>query len=291
MGYNKTVMSIDKAAIMRKAEKYMKRKKKQIPIIPLAAGAAAEILLLVLLGVAMTRPAAEDVTREGIAYLEALEKKDPSGVIQVRRQIHQAHLDAQRDEMIRQVESGEVDPFTLFQDFVIMGDSRAVGYWYFGFVDKARTLTGAGHTIRDIPTQMEELVAMNPRYIYLCYGLNDTSIGYWKTAEEYVTEYMATIADIQERLPDATVIVSSILPARDPAFKRTSKWYNIPDWSAAVEAACQENGIIFANNDEISKTYANLWDPDGIHVKEAFYPYWATNLILATLQEGGAPVE
>ena len=269
----------------------MKRQKKQFPIIPVAAGAAALILLLAVMGVAMSRPRPDDVTQAGVAYLEALEKKDPNGVIQIRRQILQAHLDAQRDEMIRQVEAGEVDPFSLFQDYVIMGDSRAVGYWYFGYVDKARTLTGAGHTIRDIQTQMEQLVAMNPSYIYLCYGLNDTSIGYWKTAEEYVAEYMATIADIQERLPDAKIIVSSILPARDPAFRRTSKWYNIPAWSDAVGEACKENGIIFADNDEISATYANLWDPDGIHVKEAFYPYWATNLILATLQEGGAVVE
>ena len=39
----------------------------------------------------------------------------------------------------------------------------------------------------------------------------------------------------------------------------------------------------------ISQTYAKLWDPDGIHVKKEFYPYWATNLILASLQEEPAP--
>lgn len=266
-------------------------KKKEFPVVQWAIGLAAAVLLIAVLGVVLSGQEPEDVTRAGIAYLESLEEQDHNDVIQVRRQIQQAKLDAQRDEMIRQVTSGEVDPFTLFQDFCIMGDSRAVGFWYFGYVDQARTLTGAGHTIRDIPNQMDALAAMNPRYIYLCYGLNDTSIGYWSTAEEYVAEYMDVVADIQARLPDATVIVSSILPARDPAFQRTSKWYNIPAWSDAVEAACQENGIIFVNNDEISDTYANLWDPDGIHVKEAFYPYWAANLILATLQEGGTVLE
>lgn len=284
-------MSIDHADIARKAEYKMNTNKKQFPLIPVAAAAAVVILLLVILGLTLNRPQTDDATQAGVAYLEALEKKDPDAVIQIRRQIQQAKLDAQREEMIRKVESGEVDPFTLFQDYCIMGDSRAVGYWYFGFLDESRTITGAGHTIRDIQTNMDTLVAMNPRYIYLCYGLNDTSIGYWKSAEEYVAEYMDTIAQIQERLPDATVIVSSILPARDPAFQRSSKWYNIPAWSAAVEAACKENGIIFANNDAISETYASLWDPDGIHVKEAFYPYWAANLILATLQEGGSALE
>lgn len=263
-----------------------KNNRKEFPIVPVAIGAAVLILLLAVLSVFMNGEEEANLTLDGIAYLEALEKKDPNDVIQVRRQIHQAKLDAQRDEMIRQVEAGEVDPFSLFQDFVIMGDSRAVGYWYFGFVDKARTLTGAGHTIRDLAAQMDTLVSMNPRYIYLCYGLNDTSIGYWDSAEDYVAEYMDLVGQIRQKLPDASVIVSSILPARDPAFKRSSKWYNIPAWSAALEAACKENGVIFANNDGISEAYPKLWDPDGIHVRKEFYPYWATNLILATLQAG-----
>ena len=80
-----------------------------------------------------------------------------------------------------------------------------------------------------------------------------------------------------------TVVVSSILPAQDPAFEKSSKWRNIPEWSEAVGAACAENGIPFADNTEICQTYADLWQPDGIHVRPEFYPYWAANLILAEL--------
>lgn len=270
----------------------MKKKRREFPIAKIAVAVAAVVLVgTVLAVVGGGGQPQENVTQPGLEYLEMLENKDPAGVTQILRERREAELEAQRKELMHQVEAGERDPFTLFQDFCIMGDSRAVGFWYFGFVDQARTLTGAGHTIRDITTQMDALVAMNPKYIYLCYGLNDTSIGFWKTAEEYVAEYMEVVADIRQRLPDATVIISSILPARDPAFQRSTKWYNIPEWSAAVEAACQENGIIFVNNDAISEEYADLWDPDGIHVRQAFYPYWATNLILATLQEGGDPVE
>lgn len=72
-----------------------------------------------------------------------------------------------------------------------------------------------------------------------------------------------------------TVVVSSILPAQDPAFEKSSKWRNIPEWSEAVGAACAENGIPFADNTEICQTYADLWQPDGIHVRPEFYPYWA----------------
>ena len=120
----------------------------------------------------------------------------------------------------------------------------------------------------------------NPSYIFLCYGLNDVSIGYWNTPEEYVTEFADTIRQIQTEIPDVTIIISSILIARDPAFQRASAWYNIPEYSAAVEEMCSETGCYFVNNDDITERYPELWNSDGIHLNRAFYPYWATNMIM-----------
>ena len=135
---------------------------------------------------------------------------------------------------------------------------------------------------------MDTVVQMNPSQIFLCYGLNDCSIGYWDTPQEYVTEYMQIVDELRTKLPDATIVVSSILPAKDPAFQKSQKWYNIPDWSAALEQACQENGVLFANCDRFAVDYANLWDPDGIHFRKELYPYWASSLIAAILLEGEA---
>ena len=42
----------------------------------------------------------------GISYLEALEQKDPADVQAVRKQIHQARLEAQRDALLKQLEDG-----------------------------------------------------------------------------------------------------------------------------------------------------------------------------------------
>ena len=263
--------------------------KKQINIpmvIPAVVFVVFLLCLVLLIGGIRSEKRAEEAAAEGIAYLEALEQKDPARIDQVRKAINRAKLEAEREEMLRKVIEGEVDPFSMFQDYVILGDSRAVGYWYFGFLEESRCLTGGGDTIRNIEMNMDGILALNPGTIYLCYGLNDTSIGYWDTAEAYITEYMQVIDDLQSRLPDTKIVVSSILPARDPAFNLSSKWHNIPEWSAALEAACEEKGIAFANNDSISEEYADLWDPDGIHVREAFYPYWATNLIVASLSGG-----
>jgi len=258
---------------------------------PLWLAIAAPFLLIAaicifFIGGQEKKAAAVDQTAAGIAYLEILEKKDPEEVERVREEIYDRKIDAQREQLVQQLVSGDKDPFTMFKDYCIMGDSRAVGFWYHKYLDKGRCIADGGHTIRDITANMEKLVEMAPDTVYLCYGLNDSSIGYWDSADAYVGEYMQIIRTIRERLPDTTVVVSSILPARDPAFQRSSKWRNIPQWSEALEKACEQNGILFANCDSLYDDYPNLWDPDGIHFRKEFYPYWASCLLVATLMEG-----
>ena len=265
----------------------MTKQRHTFPIVPVAIVAViALVLILFISGLSGKEEQVSD-TAAGISFLQSLENKDPETVMAVRRGIEQAKLDAKRDEMIRELTSGEVDPFSYFKVYVVMGDSRAVGFWYRNFLEKGRILADGGHTIRNAQQSIDTLVSLNPGIIYMCYGLNDTSIGYWDTAEEYVAEYMDTVKQIKEALPNATIVVSSILPARDPAFQRSAKWYNIPDWSDALGKACEANGILFADCDSLADNYPNLWDPDGIHFRKEFYPYWASAMLVATLMEEG----
>ena len=196
----------------------MKKKNSISAVIPVVVFVAFVVCLVLLIGGIQSDKKAEEAAAEGVAYLEALEQKDPDRIDQTRKAIQKRKLEAQRDELLRQVTEGEVDPFSMFQDFVILGDSRAVGFWYFDFLEEDRCLTGGGDTIRNVALNMDGIMALNPGTIYLCYGLNDTSIGYWDTKEEYVAEYMEVIANLQNRLPGVKIVVSSILPARDPAF-------------------------------------------------------------------------
>lgn len=264
----------------------MRDKEHKFPVVPVTIVLVLALgVILFFNGISALEEEDADV-RDGIAYLEGLEKKDPGAVDQVRKDLYQKKLDAQRDSLLAQLNDGTIDPFTMFKDYALMGDSRAVGFWYRNFLEKNRVLADGGHTIRNISDQMDKLVSLNPSLVFLCYGLNDISIGYWDTKEAYVNEYMQIVQEIQEKLPDATIVVSSILPARDPAFQRSSKWRNIPEWSAALEQACERNGILFANCDQLAVDHPNLWDPDGIHFRKEFYPYWASCLVVTLLMEG-----
>ena len=153
---------------------------------------------------------------QGVAYLEALEQQDPDAVDQILRQRRLEQLAREREELLRQIKAGEQDPFPLFQDAVILGDSRAVGFFYYGFVDESRDLTGSGETILDIPKKLDALQAINPRYVYLAYGLNDIKIGHWGSLQAHISEYLDRIQEIRERLPEAVIVISSVLPYHDP---------------------------------------------------------------------------
>ena len=242
---------------------------------------------------------------QGVAYLEALEQQDPDAVDQILRQRRLEQLEREREELLRQVKSGEQDPFPLFQDAVILGDSRAVGFFYYGFVDESRDLTGSGETILDIPKKLDALQAMNPRYVYLAYGLNDIKIGHWGSLQAHISEYLDRVQDIRERLPEAVIVISSVLPYHDPnartdATGETSpsstsslteadrkRLAQIPEWNRLMADAAREHGVIFVDNSAICTEYEDLWEKDGIHVFKSFYPHWGKNLIVAALEEGG----
>lgn len=222
---------------------------------------------------------AQPDTAAGIEYLRQLEAQDPAEVDEELKYLHQQRLIEMRDERLRQLESGEISVWSLFEDYVLLGDSRAVGFYYFDFLPESRVLAESGATIRNLEEHIPDIVKLNPSMLFLCYGLNDVSIGIWSAPEEYAEEYADIIAEIRKELPDVSIYISSILPARDPAFEQSSAWYDIPQYSAAVEAMCEENGCYYVDNDALAEEYADLWEVDGIHVQKDFYPHWAANMI------------
>ncbi len=219
-------------------------------------------------------------TSEGLAVLHRMAARSPDEVDEALR----ARELAAREEKLDALLAEDYNIWPEFRDYAVLGDSRAVGFSYYDFLDGNRVFAGGGDTIRNIADHMDELLALRPRYVYLCYGLNDVSIGYWDTAEEYAAEMAEVLKDLHEKLPDATLVVSSILPARDPAFEVTTSWYNIPAYSEAVGEICADAGAVYVDNTAICDALAEYWETDGIHVRPEFYPYWAKNLVVGALR-------
>ena len=201
--------------------------------------------------------------QSGVSYLQSLETVDPDTVTQKLRQMRLEKLQAERKAR-EQALLDDIDTvWQEFSDAVILGDSRAVGFSYYSFLDASREL--------------------DPAYIFLCYGIND--LGWYGSAQDYADTLLEKIRLLRRELPEAVIVVSSILPAYEPAVSREKLWLQIPDYTAAVQAMCEENGVLFADNTQLSEDYADLWQPDGIHLLPEFYPHWAANLIFASWGE------
>lgn len=256
---------------------------KKFPMFPVVL-VAIVVLLIVLaakLGRTTDSTQQDSTLTPGLNYLQELEEKSPDNVERIIKEYRQQELLAQREARLAQLESGEISVWSLFDDYALLGDSRAVGFEYYDYLDPNRVMAEAGATILALQEHIPDIVALNPSYLFLCYGLNDVSIGIWPTPEDYVAEYSAIIDEIRAQLPDVKIFISSILPARDPALSKSSAWYNIPEYSAAVAEMCNSNGCVYVDNDDISEEHADLWEVDGIHLLYTFYPYWGTNLIMA----------
>jgi len=255
--------------------------------------AALLVLLVIVLLVLLVRPgggkaareealARENAVAEGLSYLYTLEGQDTAPVEETLK-------DQRRQERIEALQRGEVDVWEQLEDAVIMGDSRAVGFWYFDFMPQERVLGDAGHTIEYVPDYMETLQALNPGQIFLCYGVNDIGIGYWPEPEDWASAMDETIRSIHAVLPDTDVIVCSALPVRGKGLDRNDAWYEIPEYNAVMAQMCAEKGYAFADCAAIAEEFSYYWDIDGIHVGEGFYPYWAQELVTAmySLDEEG----
>ena len=255
-----------------------------------ALAVVISIILILRTNPYQSEQAVSPEVEKGIDFLSALERKDPAEVDNIVLQRQKEHMAAQLEEehriqLISDIKNDTIDIWSVFNDYVILGDSRALGFSYYKFLEYRRVMAAGGNTIRNVTEHTDEIKNIDPSYIYICYGLNDIGIGFWKTSESYAAEVVEVVQELQKELPNAKIIVSSILPAAQEGLKKNPAWKRVPEFNAAVESACAENGIIFADNDEISAEYnETLWQPDGIHLRVPFYKYWGKNLMLAALE-------
>ena len=239
----------------------------------LAELAAVVVIIGIVIFIALSgQNITTDDIKEGRAYIEGLEATDTASVEEQVKELR-------KKERKAALESGYLDVWSQFTDIAILGDSRAVGFYSYNLVDESRVFATGGATIRDIEQYTDQLVALNPSSIIFCYGLNDISIGYWDNVDDYIAEQDQIIADLKEAMPNTTIYINSIIPAIDPAFERSEKWRDIPEWNDAIRQHCEDNNIPYIDITEDVEAHEDLYDVDGIHMQKAFYEYWAIDMI------------
>ena len=256
--------------LKEKLEFFLKKKW----ILPAAAAVVVTVAAIAFLASSRKPVSGADTgpVSEGVAYLESLEARD---IKEIEKQVKAVEKEARAQA----IANGELSVWAQFSDYVIFGDSRTVGFYFYEFLGSDRVLAEGGLTIADIPTYLDRMVALNPAHLFLCTGLNDVSIGNWNTPEEYVAAYEETVQNLKEKLPDTHIYINSIFPAQDPAFEQSEAWRRIPEYNVALQAWCAEKGYSYIDNTNVYEEHSDLYDPDGIHFQREFYEYWAVNML------------
>lgn len=230
-----------------------------------------------------------DTTADGLTYLRELSSRDLSAIDATLAAQKKAHEDAEREQRLQELTDGSVNIWSYFTDYVFFGDSRAVGFSYYGFLSESRVIADSGWTIRDLEENLGDIVAMNPTSVYLAFGLNDIGLGYWSTPEEYAEEFSSVLTSIKEKLPNASIYVNSILPTTEAAAnEHDDAWKEIPQYNEAIARICPMLGCTYIDNDEIVAAHTDMYDLDGIHMVKDFYPLWAANMMLTIYGSGTA---
>ena len=262
-----------KYPLPRRIVRFLKRQFRNPRKRLLAELAAVVVIIGIVIFIALSgQDIATDDIQEGRSYIEGLEAADTASIEEQVKELR-------KEERRAALESGDLDVWAQFTDIAILGDSRAVGFYSYDLVDESRVFASAGATIRDIEQYTDQLATLNPSSVIFCYGLNDISIGFWDNVDDYIAEQDQIIANLQNALPDTTIYVNSIIPATDPAFDRSEKWRDIPDWNDAIRQHCEDNGSPYIDITEDVEAHSDLYDVDGIHMQKAFYEYWAIDMI------------
>ncbi len=250
---------------------------------------ACVLLAAVLTGTVLGRSSAKkeaQITAKGLSYLSMLDQRSPSDVESKLKEARDAKLQAEVEARMQELTDGTVDVWSLFDDAVLMGDSRVEEISNYEFLPKNRVLAHLGANIRKLKEDEDALLALNPSYVFLGYGINDTEqVEWWPDADAYIPEYKEILKDITAKMPDTKFYVNSIIPAQDWTFDEYPTYAEVPEWNVELKKMCEELGVGYIDCDQIAADNQDLYEGDGIHFLPEFYKIWMAKIWTTVYQD------
>lgn len=243
-----------------------------IKFILLAAGIiiiAAVIIVFIYKG--QKKEQNKEKVAQGIGFLESLEQQNVAEINETIKAIRVRHsLDlADTDESM---------VWGSFENCVVMGDSRAVGFSFYEFLPEDWVIAESGSTIKDVSGHVDRLKRLDPERVFLCFGINDIACGMWPEPADYAAECAAQMRAVMEALPETEVYLNSILPP-GPAAMWNESYARLEEYNAAMKAMTGQNGYRYIDNTYVAQEHQNLYQDDGLHLQPDFYKYWAANML------------
>ena len=230
-----------------------------------------------------SRPGSGDdrICQENVTKLQELENAD---IAQTEQQLQNLKK-SEEDDSLRNMDSSTVlDDVQIRQAFagsVILGDSITNSIVEYGYLDTDVVVAKLGLSVSGADEQIATAISLNPSHVFMAFGSNDLEI-YGADSSGFVADYKKQIVKIQEALPDIPIYINCILPITDAAIEATPDLAYYPQYNEGLISLCQEMGCTFIDNSAIVEgSSENLYEPDGEHVIQDYYPKWLTHMAQA----------
>ncbi|GAA0179612.1 hypothetical protein SH2C18_24520 [Clostridium sediminicola] len=172
-------------------------------------------------------------------------------------------------------ESSPKDFKEIYKRDMFFGDSITEGITFFEFLDDNQVIGIPGINIWNADDQISKAIKSQPENFYMLFGLND--IDNVLTSEKFAKLYGDLINKIKLEMPDTQIYIQSILPVLPKAAKKKASLTNenIDEFNNALQDLAKKEGVQYLNISDVLKEQDNtIYESDGIHFKEKFYPMW-----------------
>lgn len=223
----------------------------------------------------------DSVCKENVARLQALESADISQTEQQLQNLNQTAASSDSADSTADSDTAVLSDIEIRQAFagsVIIGDSITESIVEYGYLDTDVVDSKRGLNVGAADDQISTAISLNPTHVFMAFGSNDLEI-YGSAASEFIDAYKAQIKKIQTALPDVPIYINCILPITDEAIAQTPDLGYYSDYNEGLVSLCQEMGCTFIDNTSIVESSSeNLYEPDGEHVIQDYYPKWLSHM-------------
>ncbi|MDR1546746.1 MAG: GDSL-type esterase/lipase family protein [Deltaproteobacteria bacterium] len=164
---------------------------------------------------------------------------------------------------------------------VMLGDSLTEGWrWQDGLADVRVVNQGlSGDTTMGVWSRLNLCARQKPQLVFLQIGIND--LGQGRTPQEIADGHLRIWRALAERLPEAQLLVCSLLPVNEEKFgwpSQTLKNSAVREANRLIQAAAEREGLTFVDlyaavADE-RQSLPDYMTDDGVHLTAAAYQVW-----------------
>lgn len=160
-----------------------------------------------------------------------------------------------------------------FEDTLFVGDSVTEYLREANILDSSSVVAKKGEHVNQAERHLNEIKDLKPKQVVILYGANDIT---YSSPEKFKEEYIKLVKSIKEVDKDVNIFIQAPLPVYEKVAAAKDSRINNENIKLFTEKAKQVasmTGAHFLSSDGLI-TSDEMYEPDGIHLKYAFYRNW-----------------